>query len=245
MNMKLLHVIGLAAFLVSNMGYASDKSDKSDNGSDNGSNNGKASVWNLAKDVGASSNQISFNQGSNEVWYFMESHTISHNPSTYQFIPEYYAPARLAGGGDAPDGFSCWQEPSIIAQDVCFNFNSTPVTLEGFDVPPGSVDMHPGVDRFSIVAWKSPITGEVKISGLFADLNANCGNGVIASIDKGAATLISLNIDNGSTRTFSLNKVRVNKGDVLYFIVDPKGEYSCDSTRLDVTVTSSSLGGDR
>ena len=47
---------------------------------------GHASVWDLAKDVGVSSNQISFNQGSNDVWYFMESHTIAHNPTVRRQI---------------------------------------------------------------------------------------------------------------------------------------------------------------
>lgn len=91
---------------------------------------GIASAWDLAKDVGVSSNQISFNQGSNDVWYFMESHTIGHNPSTYRFIPEYHAPAVFLGGGNTPAGFYCWQVLPNLLPDVCCNFNSTSVTLD-------------------------------------------------------------------------------------------------------------------
>ncbi|WP_413934552.1 hypothetical protein [Nitrospira sp. BLG_1] len=196
--------------------------------------------WELPGDVLGTLNQISFKQGADDVWYFMESHTIAHNPSTYRFIPEYDAPAIFLGGGFTPAGFSCWHSPSILP-DVCVNFNSTPVTLENFNVPPGSVYMHPGEDRFSIVAWKSPITGNVKIHGLFADIDANCGNGVTATIDKGSATLLTLVVENGTTQNFSLKHIHVHKGEVLYFIVDPRGEFSCDSTRLEVTITSTGL----
>jgi hypothetical protein len=110
------------------------------------------------------------------------------------------------------------------------------VTLESFDVPPQTVDMHPTPDGFSIVAWKSPLTGIVGIRGSFTDLDPNCGNGVLWSIDKNARTLLSGDLYNGASQRFS-PRVRVDQDDVLYFIVDAKNSDFCgDSTSLDVTI---------
>ena len=201
------------------------------------SDEGNSREWNLSKDIASTGNQLSFNQGARDVWYFMESHALVHNPLIYRFISEFNAPGRPATSIVIPDGFSCWQNPSSIVPDVCFNFNNKPVTLENFDVPPGTVDMHPGTDGFTIVAWKSPVNGVVAIKGAFRDLDANCGNGVIWSIDKGGEVLQSGDLANGTMATFSLADVRVSNSDVLYFIVDPNGDYRCDSTSLDLTIT--------
>jgi hypothetical protein len=104
--------------------------------------------------------------------------------------------------------------------DVCFNFNDTPVTLENFDVPSHTVDMHPLPDRFSIVAWRSPLRGLVSVSGSFRDLDDNCANGVLWSIDRDFKTLASGDLPNRTGQRFSLAQVWVRKDDVLYFIVD-------------------------
>jgi hypothetical protein len=40
--------------------------------------------------------------------------------------------------------------------------------------------MHPGYfGELAIVAWKSPITGTVTVSGFFSDIDPNCGDGII------------------------------------------------------------------
>jgi len=203
-------------------------------------------TWNLLKDVYGTGNQISFNQGARGVWYFMESHSLVHNSLIYRFMPEYHAPALFFGGGGSttPDGFSCWSAPDVLP-DVCFNFNNAPVTLENYEVPPRSVQMHPGVDQFSIVAWQSPVNGVVNVNGSFGDLNANCGNGVLVFIDKGSQTLWSADLPNGGKEGFALSKVKIEDGDVLYFIVDPKAEnFGCDSTSLDLTITEHMRNGE-
>jgi hypothetical protein len=192
--------------------------------------------WNLAEDIRTTGNQIGFNQGAGGVWYFMTSAGVTHNPLIYRFIRHFNAPALAFGGGiTIPEGFSCWQEADVLP-DVCFNFTDHPVTLESFDVPPQTVDMHPTPDGFSIVAWKSPLTGIVGIRGSFTDLDPNCGNGVLWSIDKNARTLLSGDLYNGASQRFS-PRVRVDQDDVLYFIVDAKNSDFCgDSTSLDVTI---------
>jgi hypothetical protein len=193
--------------------------------------------WNLSRDVGATGNQISFNQGAEGVWYFMRGHTTDHNPQLYRFIRRFNAPAVLATGNPAPAGFSQWEEPGG-PPGILFNFTDGPVRPEGFDVPPRTVDMHPGPDMLVIVAWKSPVNGNVRIRGSFSDLDANCGNGILWSIDRDEETLLSHDLANGAAQRFDLKNVWVRTSDVLYFIVDPKDfDYVCDSTALDLTIS--------
>ena len=197
--------------------------------------NGHHGVWNLAQDIGATGNQIGFNQGAGGVWFFMASSRVVHDPLLYRFIREFDAPAvAFTPGFKVPDGFSCWQETKVLP-DVCFNFTEHPITLEAYDVPPRTVSMHPIAGRFTIVAWRSPLTGSVAIQGSFTDQNPNCGNGILWSIDKNDKTVLSDDLPNGTSQNFS-TRVRVRQNDVLYFIVDANNDYSCDSTGLDVTI---------
>src|SRR5215471_17789465 len=72
---------------------------------DNNDNHGNKARWELPGDVLGTSNQISFNQGANEVWYFMEGISLVHNPVTYQFLPKYSAVCPSTAG---VVGLACW-----------------------------------------------------------------------------------------------------------------------------------------
>jgi hypothetical protein len=200
----------------------------------------KRHVWDLSKDLRAANTEISFNQGSNGVWYFMESATLTHDPRIYSFIPEYVAPC-IGNPSDKPtEGLACWRDPSHTFDRtplIGFNFTNQAQFPLYFPLPAHAVYMHPAPDRFAIVAWKSPLRGSVRISGAFSDLNASCGNGVLWSIDKGSRTLAAGDLPNGGAQDFEIPSVSVSEGQVLYFVVDPKaGDYVCDTTMLDLTI---------
>ena len=96
-----------------------------------------------------------------------------------------------------------------------------------------------------VVGWKSPISGQVRISGLVRDMDAHCGNGVLWSIDLGTRTLASGSLGNGEAQVFAqgqggggLGSVSVSKGELLYFVVDPNGDVGCDSTELEIRIES-------
>jgi hypothetical protein len=204
------------------------------------------SLWTLADDLLATNNQISFNQGSRRVWYFMESHDFSHDVLTYRLLPEYTSPCMGVEDRLDPFGISCWRsadrDPSgnrlpLVAVNAT---DMTVRSLDGFDIPAHSVYLHPGFDSLAIIAWRSPVDGAVSVAGSFSDLDPNCDNGVSWSIDKGGTTLLSGDMPNGGPPMPFRFRVRVKTDDVLYFIVDPKaGDYACDTTGLDVTVTRS------
>lgn len=201
----------------------------------------KRSTWNLAQDVVLTSNEISFSQGSNGVWYFLESATLTHDPFTYSRLPHYtvfcdFDPVAADGSaclGDAERDVVGNRLPAVGA-----NFSNTALALFTSVLPPRSVFMHPGIAKLAIVAWKSPVNGKVSVTGSFSDIDPVCGDGVLWSIDQGTKTLQAGEIPNGGTANFALVSA-VKKDQVLYFIVHPNTEYSCDGTRLRLIISRS------
>lgn len=228
--MKTLAVsILLGTLLAATAAYADRKDDK-----DNDRNNAK---WELPEDMLVTSNQISFNQGANDVWYFMESKSLIHDPTTYSFLPSYTAPCDHGPHG-LGNGEACWESDHTTDNNPKAGVNFTEDThiLVGVIWPPRSFLLHPAPDRFAIVAWKSSIEGVIEIKGSFTKLDESCGNGVLWFIDKGNTTLAHGDLPASGKENFYLN-VNVRPGEVLYFIVDPKGgDYNCDSTGPDITI---------
>jgi hypothetical protein len=219
-----------------------------------GVNSTAQGTWKLSRNVLLTSNEISFNEGSNGVWYFMQSSSPKHDPKTYKFLTDYSAPCKTNGAEALIPGVDCWRNPNLDPQGnnaplVGVNFTyhiQFPNLASGdpFGIPARSVWMHPGYfGELAIVGWKSPITGTVNVSGFFSDLDPNCGNGVIWSVDKSALstnqTLTTGTIANGApSQTYSLTGISIGTGQVLYFIVDSNQDYFCDSTGVDVTIKS-------
>ena len=207
------------------------------------------STWKLSRDVLLTSNEISFNQGSNGAWYFMQSSSSKHDPKTYKFLSEYSAPCNSNPIEVLIPGVDCWLNSKVDpvgnnAPLVGVNFTYHTQFSNNVGIPPRSVWMHPGYfGELAIVAWKSPITGTVTISGFFSDIDPNCGDGIIWSVDKSTLqanqTLTTGTIANGgSPQSYSLSGISISTGQLLYFIVDRNQEYSCDSTGVDVTIKS-------
>src|SRR5512146_1512961 len=95
-----------------------------------------AAAWDLARDL-----QISFTQGANGVWYFMESESLAHDPSVYRLLPKYLAPC--LGPDEVFRGVGCWRGteahvPNCVGPgcglntEVAFNFTNR---LVGFCRP--------------------------------------------------------------------------------------------------------------
>ncbi len=111
--------------------------------------------------------------------------------------------------------------------------------------------MHPGVNADSVIKWIAPKAGTIEIKGTVGDTNAVCGDGVIATVIKGGASLWQETIPNGAglipnqsgfnvipvpAKSHTLTTT-VAAGDSIYFIVNKKGENTCDGTTWDPTVT--------
>lgn len=146
----------------------------------------------------------------------------------------------------AASGVPCWLDEDALYAGidrlplVGMNFTDATVVPDvAILIPPRSVFVHPAEDKLAIVAWKSPIEGFARVTGLVSDLDPKCDNGIIWSVDHGAQTLRSGTLPNaGTPQPFQLRRVQVDVGDVLYFVVDAgAGDWACDSTGLSVSIS--------
>lgn len=138
---------------------------------------------------------------------------------------------RSAGGGDSPI--------------VVVNTNATPVeTIPTLTFPPRSVSMHPSPAAGVAVAWRSPVTGRVKITGRVIDGHATCGDGIAWSLSRvGGAELACGTIANGGKQSLpngtggaALASVNVKAGEMIQLAVLPKVEYTCDTTQVELEI---------
>jgi len=188
--------------------------------------------WNLSRDMmnGITTNPI----GEEGVWTAMyDIAGTSHNASNYQTLSSYtsnYAGYPLAALGN---GYEGWLIVGVSTQT--HTFSGSPIAIRR-----GIPILHPGVANSSIIRWKSPISGNITIAGKIADANPLCGNGINWFIDKYGTTLMLGSLANGDNGANILQQnIPVSVGTYLYFIVSSKDyDQGCDSTFLDITVTS-------
>jgi hypothetical protein len=186
-------------------------------------------TWNLAKDLGQTSNQISFNQGSNQTWYFMESATLVHDPTLYRFLSQYLGPCQSSASGDTVNGVGCWHGTKSnmgdvhLATEIAFNFTNelldvTDETFAGYQ--PRASLITATWERFAIIAWRSPITGAVRVDGEFG-FRSFKADGVNWYVDKGSTTVTSGHLFGGDCcGPVKIGRLPIRQGEVLYFIVD-------------------------
>ena len=228
MRKKLCGPVGLVGLcLASTTAYSQDSWDR-------------RNIFQLPNDVLGTGNQISFNQAANGVWYFMESSSLAHDPLTYRFLPNFTAPCSLGGLG-VQTGVECWNDASDFSNfetpNISLNASGQTQSFQTITLPPNTLAQGPGPFSLSIVAWQSPVKGNVKVVGTYTHLES-CVTGVIWSVDQGSTTLKSGELFTGSA-SFNLSRVRVKRGDVLYFTVDPDGNFNCDTTGLELTISRS------
>lgn len=201
-------------------------------------------TWELPKDILGTSNQISFNQGANDVWYFMESTSLEHNPVTYRFLPNYSA---ICPNFSVPlDGLACWWDtleptnPFAAYPHIGLNFNDQDVDLW----PAQTMLLHPQNNRLAIVAWRSPKDLRVTIEGAIGPVPPSgpaCGDGVHWSVEMGTEVLASGDTSQASDDSeFEVERLKVRSGEVLYLVADPKNDDFCDGTRASLKITPSS-----
>jgi hypothetical protein len=207
--------------------------------------------WSLASDFAVAPDQANPNPdsyGNASVWSFRQSATLAHAPANYTLLPTFIP--NVAGVA----GLNAWQRSDVVDDtslpSVGFNSLATDAFPNGlFRYPSHTILVHPYESRLAVVAWQSPVSGTVKVTGGIIDRHAGCGDGVNWSVDKGGATLASGAVGDGGSQAFSgagLSSIAVAPGDFLYFVVGPGAgtEYHCDSTGLDVTIEHPLAGGE-
>ncbi len=204
--------------------------------------------WNLTSDFRVSPNQENPNRdqcNNMDVWKFMQSTNLTRTPSGYTLLPNFTASG--INGTPIP-GLNYWQGTYTDSWGVYpfIGYNATGAAQGSGSTAwlPDTVRLHPAPSRMAIIGWRSPINGYISIGGSLNDADPLCGDGIQWYVDRNSINLANGVIANGSSQTFSngtggslLNSVSVSVGDMIYLIVHPKSNISCDSTAVDLVIT--------
>ncbi|NQT53881.1 hypothetical protein HQ576_17630 [bacterium] len=147
-------------------------------------------------------------------------------------------------GTTALSGWGSKDTPSVFA-----HAGAEPGTLlEGIiKLPPRSIVVHPGHDCEVAVGWRSPVAGKVGVKARVADAHPSGGNGVEWSIvhdaKAGRKALARGAIDRGGSVAIpaaadakKFAAVAVEPGDLLSLVIGNRGEYTCDTTSVELTL---------
>ena len=148
---------------------------------------------------------------------------------------------------DGEQGVAAWM---AAAERPWWAYNGTDhdVAIETFLLPPRSVSVNPGVEG-GAVAWRSPVSGTVRVAGRLTDGDPYDGTGVAWAIDHltkdGRHQLASGRLPNGGSMRLdqgrlagALGSVRVEAGDIIQLEVAlGQGDAHYDITNVDLTIS--------
>lgn len=189
--------------------------------------------WNLSR---AMINYISIiNKSSTSPWQFLQSKTL-HNPIDYTLLP-LYSSTCINGDGSEITGLKCWQTEDTSTNAIIGVPTRTYKWKNLFRLTRGVPHLHPGFDSSVIIRWKSPVTGEISIHGRVASVHRGCGDGIDWFIDHENKTLLSGSL-RAASDVISVDGAQIIKDESIYFIVDRKSNHGCDTSNLDIIITS-------
>jgi hypothetical protein len=196
-----------------------------------------ADSWNLSRDImsipGFPTNPTPLTPSTVGTWTFMQDPSMTYNQANYLPLNSSTFPC-------VHPFMACWKDTNIPHLGAYLPTQTTSVGNVSFTK--GLMGLHPGPKNLAIVRWKSPVANKsLKILARFSDLDPNCGTGVKWAVYQDNNPLASgtiLNGNHGATVYKTIPAANVSVGTNLYFIVDPNGDYSCDSTVLDVMIAT-------
>ena len=140
-----------------------------------------------------------------------------------------------------------WRKKQTDLPAVIANASNKTEQIPG-RVSAHGVAVHPLPNEFVAVAWKSPMTGSVRITARVAHAHPACGNGVAWRLEHrraGRATILDEGaVDLGKEANMPLKSAKVDKRDVLVLIVDARdGNHVCDLTEVSLTIVEEGKPG--
>ncbi|MEY4299871.1 MAG: hypothetical protein RIR25_1107, partial [Verrucomicrobiota bacterium] len=135
------------------------------------------------------------------------------------------------------------------ALSVLANSSDAAVNIPG-EMQPKSIATHPSPTLASVIAWRSPVSGALRISGTVQDGHTACGNGILYSLElrRGQTREVLAAGESKGSSVISLGPfqdVSVMQGDVVALVIDPRnGEHACDHTPVNLTLSDGKLEWD-
>lgn len=193
--------------------------------------------WDVARDFRTAPNQANPSPdrlGNAAVWWYMSGRSVS----TFEVLPDFSTRKFDIVGLQAWWGTAVFEDQNRLPT-VGINATGEDVDVLNIHWPSGDVLVHPLPDEAVAVAWRSPIAGNVRITGSLAlPQNPNCGNGVVWSVRDVDTVLRRGRIAGfGETDEWLIPRHHVARGDMLYLVVGAgNGNFLCDSTLVDFTI---------
>jgi hypothetical protein len=206
--------------------------------------------WDINNDFRISPDQENPNRdscGTVGVWEFMGSISLTRDPNTYYTLSTF-----TPGIGGYP-GLDFWFGTYVDGNGqfpaIGFNGSGETRVFDGhITFPANAVDIHPGPSQMGIIAWHSPLSGYVSITGGVSDNDHACGDGILWYLDKDSTSLAegyisNAPVDQGGSQSFEngsggagLNAVNVGVGETIYLAIHPNGNYICDNTKVELSI---------
>ena len=152
---------------------------------------------------------------------------------------------------DGRMGLQVWQPMGQDLPIVAFNTSDKTLLIPG-TVPPKTLVVHPLPKDGIGIAWSSPMTGRVRITGHVKDAH-DCGDSVAWNIDhlseEGLLALAEGKIERRGMQSFSttnkakLESVSVRSGEFVQLVVLPKSNHGCDLTAVEFQIDE--VGGQK
>jgi hypothetical protein len=181
-----------------------------------------AQVWDPAVDFLEPPNQQNPSPdryGNPDVWGYLRSWDGQYAADQYVALPNFDAELRQ------------WYERDLVNLAVSRGPGPNEVSLHGWS------DGTPANNRGAILAWHSPISGSVTLSGS-VETETSCSevaDGVFLSIERDDETLEAFHLALGQARSFSF-QATVELGQTIYFVNDPGEDARCDTALLVVAI---------
>jgi hypothetical protein len=129
---------------------------------------------------------------------------------------------------------------------VTANSSDNQVRVPGIARPHG-ITAHPSPTHFAAIGWQSPIDGLVKIEAQLSDAHPECGDGQAWFLQhrthRRVGNLWKGQFGVGGSAKMEPRQISVRKGELVSFILGPGGNYYCDLTEMNLTI--SEVSGDK
>jgi hypothetical protein len=140
------------------------------------------------------------------------------------------------------EGLHAWIPPGKDNPSVTVNTTDKQIDFLTIKLPPKTLAAHPSPSDAVVIGWKAPAAGTFSVRGKVTDADRECGNGIDWRLQIKAATRREIakgSIDNGGSKMFDeLRDVDLKAGDFIEMLILPKGDYSCDSTAIELEISN-------